>query len=178
MIQMSPILFISWDNLARVVMVGIPVYVSLILVLRTTGKRTLSKMNAFDLMVTVALGSTLATSLLSKDIALLESILAFALLCSLQMVVTWLSVRSKKIARLVKSEPQMLFYKGNFLESAMRKERVVRDEALQAMRSQGFHSLEDVEAIVLETNGTFSVTKRRDSETDSALSNIRMVDDG
>ncbi len=155
-------------------MVGIPAYVSLILVLRTTGKRTLSKMNAFDLVVTVALGSTLATSMLSKDIALLESILAFALLCSLQLVVTWLSVRSEKIARIVKSEPQMLFYKGSFLDSAMQKERVVRDEALQAMRSQGLDSLEDVEAIVLETDGTFSVIKQTDGKTGSALSNVRM----
>lgn len=171
---MAPILFISWDNLARVAMVGIPAYVSLILVLRTTGKRTLSKMNAFDLVVTVALGSTLATSMLSKDIALLESILAFALLCSLQLVVTWLSVRSEKIARIVKSEPQMLFYKGSFLDSAMQKERVVRDEALQAMRSQGLDSLEDVEAIVLETDGTFSVIKQTDGKTGSALSNVRM----
>jgi len=174
---MPSILFYSWDNLARVALVGIPAYVSLILVLRTTGKRTLSKMNAFDLVVTVALGSTLATSLLSKDIALLESVLAFALLCFLQLVVTWLSVRSKKIAGLVKSEPQMLFYKGHFLEDAMRKERVVRDEVLQAIRSRGLDSLEDVEAIILETDGTFSVIKQFGRGNDSALSNVRVLMD-
>lgn len=169
---MSPVLFYSWDGLARVALVGIPAYLSLILILRITGKRTLSKMNAFDLVVTVSLGSTLAASMLSKDIALLESILAFALLCLLQLTVTWLSVRSEKIARLVKSEPQMLFHKGHFLENAMRKERVVRDEVLQAIRSQGLDSLEDVEAIILETDGTFSVVKKSPRGNDSAISNI------
>lgn len=109
---MPPILFYSWGNLARVAIVGVPAYISLILILRIIGKRTLSKMNAFDLVVTVALGSTLATSLLSKDISLLESILAFAMLCLMQLTVTWLSVKSERIAKLVKSEPQMLFYSG------------------------------------------------------------------
>lgn len=151
---------------------GIPAYLSLIFILRTTGKRTLSKMNAFDLVVTVALGSTLATSLLSKDIALLESILAFALLCLLQLTVTWLSVRSEKIAKLIKSEPQMLFYSGQFLENTMRRERVVRTEVLQAVRKQGLSSLEDVEAVILETDGTFSVVKKSPRDNDSALSNI------
>lgn len=95
---MPPILFYSRDNLARVALVGIPAYVSLILILRTTGKRPLSKMNAFGLVVTVALGYTLATSLLSKDVALAESILAFSLLCILQLAITRLSVRSDKQA--------------------------------------------------------------------------------
>ena len=50
----------------------------LVIFLRLSGKRTLSKMNAFDLVVTVALGSTLATVLLTKDVALADGALAFA----------------------------------------------------------------------------------------------------
>ena len=86
--------FDGWVGLFRVVVVGTVAYLTLVLLLRISGKRTLSKMNAFDLVVTVALGSTLATVLLSSSVALVEGLLAFALLIFLQFAVTWLSVKS------------------------------------------------------------------------------------
>jgi uncharacterized membrane protein YcaP (DUF421 family) len=100
--------FDGWTGLLRVAVVGTLAYAALVLLLRVTGKRTLSKLNAFDLVVTVALGSTLATVLLSKDVALAEGVLAFALLILLQFAITWLSVRSERLQGLVKAEPQLL----------------------------------------------------------------------
>jgi uncharacterized membrane protein YcaP (DUF421 family) len=70
--------FDSWQGLGRVVVVGILAYAALVFVLRLSGNRTLSKLNAFDLVVTVGLGSTLATILLNKDVALVEGIVALA----------------------------------------------------------------------------------------------------
>lgn len=64
---MDHILFQSWSGLGRVTIVGLTAYLALVLMLRVSGKRSLAKLNAFDLVVTVALGSTLATTLLSKD---------------------------------------------------------------------------------------------------------------
>ena len=83
-----------------------------LLLLRVSGKRTLTKMNAFDLVVTVALGSMLATVLLTRSVALAEGLTAFVLLIFLQFVLTWLSVRSRAVSRLVKSEPTLLVYQG------------------------------------------------------------------
>ena len=87
-------LFDSWAGLGRVLLVGTLAYVALVLLLRISGKRTLGKLNAFDLVVTVALGSTLATVLLSKSVALAEGVLALGLLILLQYLIAWLSVRS------------------------------------------------------------------------------------
>lgn len=148
--------FNSWAGLARIVVVGTLAYVGLVLVLRVSGKRTLSKMNAFDLVVTVALGSTLATIILSKDVALAEGILAFIILVSLQFIVTWSSVRSRTISQLVKSDPTLLFYRGTFLHGQMRRMRVVEDEIIAAVREQGIASMEGVEAVILETDGTIA----------------------
>lgn len=164
--------FDSWMGLARTMLVGICAYTALLLLVRISGKRTLSKMNAFDLIVTVALGSTLATVLLAKDIALAEGVLALALLIFLQFVITWLSVRSEKVSRLVKAEPRLLFHRGEFLWSAMRKERVNKGELLQAMRSQGISSPAEVEAVVLETDGSFSVLEKTDRQGTRVLSNV------
>ena len=88
---MEPVLFDEWSNLLRTLIIGVPAYIALVFSLRISGKRTLSKMNAFDLVVTVALGSTLATVLLSKDVTLAQGVLAFGLLIGLQFAVTWSS---------------------------------------------------------------------------------------
>ena len=149
--------FDDWFGLLRVVVVGSLAYLALVLLLRTSGKRTLAKMNAFDFVVTVALGSTLASVLLSSSIALAEGILAFCLLAGMQYVITWLSVRSSAVRRLVKSEPSLLFHNGDFLLDTMKRERVTREEVLAAMRQQGKGSLEKVGGVVLETDGTFSI---------------------
>jgi uncharacterized membrane protein YcaP (DUF421 family) len=129
-------------------------------------------MNAFDLIVTVALGSTLATILLSKDTALAEGALALGVLILLQFIITSLSVRSKTISRLVKAEPRLLFLRGEYLESAMKRERVNKGEILQAVRSQGFSNLDEVEAVVLETDGSLSILQNTGERRTTVLSNV------
>jgi uncharacterized membrane protein YcaP (DUF421 family) len=79
--------------LLRTLLVGSLAYAALVVLLRLSGKRTLSKWNMFDLVVTVAFGSTLATALLSKDTSLMQGVAAFALLVALQWALTWASVR-------------------------------------------------------------------------------------
>lgn len=162
-------IFESWQGLMRVVLVGTCAYLSLVLLLRISGKRTLSKLNAFDLIVTVALGSILATVLLSRDVALVEGIAAFTLLICLQAAITWLCVRSRRVSDWVKSEPTLLVFKGRTLEAAMKRERVTRDEVLAALRSSGAPVLEQVHAVVLETDGTLSVVQETPSAPATAL---------
>lgn len=163
--------FESWENLLRIVIVGVFAYAGLVVLLRTSGKRTLTKLNAFDLIVTVALGSTLATILLSKQTPLADGLTAFALLIFLQFVITSLSVRSDAVRSLVRSEPQLLFLRGDFLHDAMRKERVGEDEVLQAMRSGGYTDPDDAGAVVLETDGSLSILPRH-SATASTLAGV------
>lgn len=164
--------FDGWGGLARVAVVGVLAYAGLVLLLRVSGKRTLSKMNAFDLVVTVALGSTLATILLSSSVALSEGLLAFALLISLQFVVTWLSTKSATVRRLVKNEPRLLVYEGRVLPDAMRKERVTVEEIEAAVRQQGMADFEDIGAAVLETDGSVTVVARSGLGRGSALGNV------
>ena len=104
--------FDGWFDLLRILVVGVLAYAGLILILRVTGKRTLAKMNAFDFVVTVALGSTLASAVLSSDVSLSEALLAFATLCGLQFVIAFTSVRSSRVRSLVKSEPALLAWRA------------------------------------------------------------------
>ncbi|NKE48315.1 DUF421 domain-containing protein [Roseomonas frigidaquae] len=150
-------LFQDWNSLLRVLLVGSLAYPALVLFLRVSGKRTLAKLNAFDLVVTVALGSTLATVLLNRSVTLAEGLVALLLLIGLQFLVAWLSVRSGRFSDLVKSEPTLLLHKGQLLEAAMRRQRVTRAEMLAALRAGGLSGPENAESVVLETDGTLSV---------------------
>ena len=152
----GPVLFDDWTGLARVVIVGVAAYVALIVMLRVSGSRALAKLNAFDLVVTIALGSTLSAVLLSSSVALAEGLTAMAMLLTMQWVVARLSVASARVRRLVRAEPTLVYHHG-FLEGAMRAQRVTAEELRQAARGEGHASVEQVSAIVLESDGSLSV---------------------
>ncbi len=165
--------FDNWFGIVRILIVGVLAYIALIIFLRVSGKRTLSKWNAFDFVVTIALGSTLASVIISKDVVLIEGVIAFALLIGLQFVITRLSVRFDSIKNVVKAEPTLLFDKGEFLNEAMRRQRVTESEIRAAIRSNGLAAIEDAEAVVLETDGTFSVIKKSFDDSRTALKDVK-----
>ena len=153
----SGMFFQNWQGIARTLVVGALAYVTLVVFLRISGKRTLAKLNAFDLVVTVALGSTLSAILLQESIALAEGATALALLIGLQYLVTFTSVRSDGFAKLVRSEPTLLVRDGAMCEAAMRRQRITEAEALSAVRSAGGRTIAEVESLILESDGTLSV---------------------
>jgi uncharacterized membrane protein YcaP (DUF421 family) len=166
--------FNSLDSITHTLVVGTLGYFVLIFLLRISGKRTLSKWNAFDFVVTVAFGSVLASLLLSKQTALAQGSLGLALLVGLQFMLTWLSVRSSVVQHLIKGKPTLLFFKGRFQEDALLRERVTEAEIRAAVRSNGVSSLEDVAAVVLETDGTFSVIQETEgNRSDSAMADVQ-----
>jgi uncharacterized membrane protein YcaP (DUF421 family) len=153
-------LFNDWSTIYRTILVGTLAYLLLIVVLRIFGKRILSKMNAFDFVVTVAFGSILATILTNSKLSLVDGMTALTLLVVLQYILTKLTVSVNFIDRLVKSEPALLYFKGEYDEEGMKKERVSKEELYQAARSSGFASMDDILGIILETDGAFSVLSK------------------
>ncbi|TGC09401.1 DUF421 domain-containing protein [Methanolobus halotolerans] len=161
--------FSSWEKILRIVVLGVCGYIVLVLLLRTTGQRTLSKLNAFDFVITVALGSTFGTLLLSSDTQLIDGIMAFGVLVGLQFSVSWLTVRSDTVKRVVKNEPKLVYYKGNYLIGNMKKVRIVKEEIEQSIRSTGHSSVRDVDAVVLETDGGLSIISKGSNESIEVL---------
>ena len=156
---MDKLLFGDPDALWRTLVIGVAAYTLLIVFLRASGKRTLSKMNAFDLVVTVALGSTLATILLDRNVSLAQGAVALGLLVLLQFVITWSSVRIGWVRRSVTGEPTLLLSHGRMHEDALRHTRITRAEVLAAVRAAGIAALADAVAVVLETDGSVSVMR-------------------
>lgn len=156
---MSKLFFDGWESVGRTALVGALSYLVLLAMLRVTGKRTVAQMNIYDLIVTVALGSTLASAMTATDVVLSDAFVAFLVLAGLQYVVSWLSVRTRWARRIATGEPALLLRRGEPLRDAMRRERVTEPELLAALRAQGIAALEEVEAVVLETDGSFSVLR-------------------
>lgn len=169
---MEKIFFDSWESILRTLIIGVFAYAGLVLLLRVSGTRTLSQLNAFDFIVTVALGSTLATVILNKDVALFDGLLAFGILILLQWAISALSVRFKNIRTIIKSEPFLLLYKGKLLRKALKDHQITEDEVLQIVRAKGMDDINSVDAIVLETNGQFSVIPKLKDDKETVLENV------
>jgi uncharacterized membrane protein YcaP (DUF421 family) len=151
------VFFDSWAGLGRTIVAGVFAYAALVGFLRVSGQRTLSKMNAFDLVVTVALGSTLSTVLVSRQTPIVEGVVALLLLILLQLCVSWGSVHWPWFEEVVKSEPAVLVIRATPQRSMMRRHRVTESEILAAARGAGYATLDAVGLLILETDGSFSV---------------------
>ena len=155
--------FDGWDPVIRIFVVGTLSYIILVILLKISGKRTLAQMSGFDFVITVALGSTFGRLITAKDVTLTESVAAFLLLIVLQLGFAFLNMRFGWFSQLTKSKPTLLFYKGSFLYDNIYECRVNKDEILGVIREQGIESLDDVEAVVLEISGGWSVVKKANS---------------
>lgn len=168
--------FDSWSDILRVLIVGSAAYVTLVAVLRVTGKRTLSQLNAFDFIVTVAFGSTLATILLSTDVSWAEGAAALGLLAALQLIVALISTHWPRTRSALTAQPTLLLRNGVVQHKALRRNRLTESEVLQAVRAGGTGDLAEVAAVVLETNGKLSVISDSQFGSGSALSDISGFD--
>ncbi|MBX7453477.1 DUF421 domain-containing protein [Mycolicibacterium sp. 3033] len=164
--------FDTWSDIIRVLMVGAAAYVTLVAVLRVSGKRTLAKLNAFDLVVTVAVGSTLATILLNADVSYVEGVLAFVLLAALQFAAAFVSSRFPHGRAVLTSRPTQLLAGGRFDDGALRRARVSEAEVRQAVRSAGHGDLSEIAAVVLESDGSLSVIGAGQLGNRSAMTDV------
>lgn len=168
--------FDTWKDITSILVITVASYATLVLILRVSGKRTLAKLNAFDLVVTVALGSTLATILLNTSVSWSEGAVALGSLAALQFLVAVLTMRIPKVRDVVTSQPTVLVRDGQYLDEAMRRQRVGPSEIRQAVRATGFGDLAKVAAVVLESDGTLSVIQTSQLGDGSALQDAQRVE--
>ena len=155
--------FEDWDGIIRIAVTAPLAYFALLAMIHLSGNRTLAKMTSYDFIVTVALGSTIATIVLDKGVPLLNGIAALLSFILLQYIVSWLSVRFTAMNRLFHSEPQLLMHEGRLLYKTMRKCRVTENDILQALRDSGLLEIKQAKHIILESNGEFSIIPQKDA---------------
>lgn len=168
---MKDLLFKNWESVWHVAFCAVLAYFILFLFIRISGKRTLAKLTAFDFVVSVTLGSTLSSMMLAK-VTLAEGSVALLVIISMQYVLAWSARESKTLEKVINSSPTMVFYRGEFLEDAMKKEVLTREEIYAEIRKYRMFDVNQVEAVVMELNGELTVIKKSAGASHTSLEDI------
>ena len=139
---------------------GIVVFFALFLLMRVIGKRELSKLEPFDLILLIILGDALQQGLTQDDYSLTGALLAIGTIAVLQVAFSYLSFRFPWLRPLLNGEPVIVVQDGKAIERNLKRERLTLDDIAESARVQGIRSLEDVAWGVLETSGTISFIKK------------------
>lgn len=153
-------LWSGWEPLARIVVVGTLGYAWLVLLLTSTGPRNMAKVTPFDFVITVTLGSAFGRVLTATEVSITEAVTAFALLVALQWVLAGARARWPAVKRAVDVSPTLLYHRGDVVSAGLRRHRLTEGDLHSAAREHGLGSLQDAEAVILQSDGTFSVITR------------------
>ncbi len=157
--------FSEWNRIEAVAISAVLFFVFVVLLMRLLGKRTTAQMNNFDWVITVAMGSLVASGILSKTVSISDTLVAMLVLGLCQWITSWLVISWPPVARLVKPTPRFLVKDGASLPSALRKERISTDELFSRLRQHGYANIADVKWVIIETDGRFSVIPDRQADT-------------
>lgn len=169
--------FDQWTDIGVIALTTAVIYLALIAILLTAGKRSIAKLNIFDLVVTVALGSILASVMLTPSLSVADGLAAFVSLAFLQWLVAFLSVRLGWFKQVIRSQARVVLKDGRFLWEEMKAERITRGEIEAAIRKEGHGRIEEIAAVVLETDGGLSVIEGPPASQYSALKPLLEGDD-
>src|SRR5438105_1349025 len=145
-----------------IVLRGIVIFVFLYVLMRVIGRRELSSLEPFDLILLVVLGDAVQQGLTQDDYSLTGAILAIGTIAMLQLGVSYTNFRFPKVRGILDGEPIVVVQDGKPIEKNLNRERVTMDDLASAMRLQQIASLEDVAWAVMETNGAISFVKKSD----------------
>ena len=170
---MKEVFFRDWQSIEHVSLTTVAGFITLFLFVRISGKRTLAKLNAFDFVVTIALGSTLSYMMLAL-VPLVEGAIVLFLIIVMQYIFAWSARSSEKMEKLINTVPQPVFYNGEFLEKVMSKEAITKDEIYAAIRNSGIDQMSEVKAVIMELNGNMTVVKKSQVAGPSSLDHLKI----
>lgn len=145
-------------HLAGVVLSTVGLYLAIIVMARLSGVRSFAQMSAFDIAVTIALGSLLASVVVSKDPPLLQGGVAVVTLYALQLGVSHVRSRTRAGERLTDNRPILLMGRGGDIKHAnLRVARVTEDDLRSHLRRVNVSDTRQVVAMVMEGTGNINV---------------------
>jgi uncharacterized membrane protein YcaP (DUF421 family) len=143
-----------------IVLRAIVLYTFVVFVMRVIGRRELSSMTPFDLVLLIILGDAIQQGLTQDDYSLTGAILAIATIAALQVLTSYVSFRSGKARRILEGEPLVLIERGEIVQKNLRRERMTESEVAEEARQQQIPSIDQIEWAILEANGSISFIKK------------------
>ncbi len=148
----------SWQTVGYVVTGTIAMFFSTLVAARIAGRRTLAQLSAFDTIITIAIGSLLASTSVTSDASYTQGLSVLLTLLFLQLVVAAARRRFSAIRRLIEFEPQVVVRDGEVhLDKKLLGAQLTRGELESALRQHGVFDLANARIVVLEPSGRFAV---------------------
>lgn len=144
-------------TLAAIALTAAGVYVGVLLYTRLAGLRSFAKMSSFDFAMTVAIGSMVASSVLTATPSLPQALVAIGMIYLLQIVVGQARQRWPWVQHAIDNEPLLLMDGPTMLRENMRKGRVTEDDLWAKLREANVLDIGQVRAVVMETTGDITV---------------------
>jgi uncharacterized membrane protein YcaP (DUF421 family) len=135
-------------------------FVLLWFVLRVSGKRQVTQLSAFELILLVTLGDLISQTVLQEDFSLTGGFLAVGTFTVLSILLSWIGWRFPRTRPVLDGEPTVLLKDGNVDQAVLRYERMPLDDVLVAAREHSVRDLAEVDLVVLEPDGTFSFFRK------------------
>ena len=143
-----------------IVLRGIFVFFALYVLMRVIGRRELSKLEPFDLILLIILGDAVQQGLTQDDYSLTGAMLAIVTIAVLQIGVSFLNFRFPRLRPVLNGEPVVVVQDGRPIDRNLKRERLTLDDLAESARLQGIGSLDEVAWGVLETSGEISFIKK------------------
>lgn len=136
------------------------VFAFLLVITRIIGRRELSSLQPFDLILLIVLGDSVQQAVTQDDYSLTGAFLVVGTFAVLQVFVSWIGYRFPRARPVLEGVPMIVVQDGEPIERNMKRERLTDDELAEAARQQGIERIADVKWAVLETNGKLSFIEK------------------
>src|SRR5919199_5199259 len=147
-----------------IVLRAIFLYAFIVFVMRVIGRRELSSMTPFDLILLIVLGDAIQQGLTQDDYSVTGAVIVVGTIALLQVGLSFFGFRFPKLRPLLEGDPIVIVQDGKPLEKNLRRERVAVEEVLEEARTQAqISSLDEIEWAILETSGNISFVKKNSS---------------
>lgn len=153
----------SATSLIAIAVSAIGIYIAIILFTRLAGKRSFSKMSSFDFAMTIAIGSIIASSILSSSVSLLQGVFGLAVIYLLQSGVAFLR-RYNWFQEGVDNSPLLLMDGENILYKNLKKAQVTESDLRSKLREANVIELSEIRAVIFEATGDISVLHSADAD--------------
>jgi uncharacterized membrane protein YcaP (DUF421 family) len=139
---------------------AIALFCFMLFITRVIGRRELSSLSPFDLILLIVLGDAIQQGLTQDDYSVTGAIIAISTIATLQVATSYVSYRSRRARKILEGLPVVVVQDGKFVEANLKRERMTSDEIEEEMRVQQIASLDRVEWAILETNGAMSFIQK------------------
>ena len=168
-------------ELLQIIFRTILLYSVMLVIFRLMGKREIGELSVLDLVVFIMLGEMAVIAIENMDKALWHQLVPMVLIMVIQIVLSFVSLKSQRIRHILEGEPAIIVREGKIDEKQMRKQRYNMDDLLMQLREESIGDIRDVEYAILEPSGRLSIfekQKSKKSKNDTPLFSVPLIIDG